>query len=196
MQIPGEFSPAAWFDAWPTGRSFVTNGPVLTFTVNGNRDGNQIEIAHGEGVEINATARVNPDLDEIGTLELVVHGEVIAASSARGAYGIQLQHTLQPESSTWFSLRTNGKRGTVAHTAPVYILVNGDQRFWKRDAVEKISRHYIKALETLRDSRPEPHDDFELFNTQKHILSKWDAVKSSQLHPGERRPTFLETGCS
>ncbi len=177
VQVPGEFSPQAWFDAWPDRRSFVSNGPMLTFTVNGNQDSNQFEIPYGEGIEIKAMARVNPDLDEMEKLELVVHGEVVATGSVQDGNTIHLQHTLQPGSSAWFSLRASGKRGTVAHTAPVYILVDGDQRFWKREAVEQIALGYIQTLETLRDSRPEIHEDFELFSTENTILPKWDASK-------------------
>ena len=177
VRVPGKFSPKAWFAAWPGGRSFVSNGPVLTFTVNGNQESNQFEIAHGENIDINAMARVNPDLDKIEKVELVVHGEVVATSSLRSANGIQLQHTLQPQSSVWFALRTYGKRGAVAHTAPVYVLVDGDQRFWKRDAVEGISQEYIKSLESLRNSTPDPQEDFELFNTENFVVPKWDVVK-------------------
>lgn len=74
-------------------------------------------------------------------------------------------------------MRTHAERGAVAHTAAVYVLVDGDQRFWKQAAVEKISQGYIDALEILRKSRPELHDDFELFNTENSILLKWDAAK-------------------
>jgi len=177
VQVSGEFTPQVWFEAWPEKRSFVSNGPVLSFTVNGNSQSNQVDITKGENIEIIALSRVNPDLDKIKSLELIVQGEVVATSSVQGPNGIALKHFLKPESSTWFALRTHGERGAVAHTAAVYVLVDGDQRFWKQEAVEKISQGYIDALEILRKSRPELHDDFELFNTENSILSKWDAAK-------------------
>ena len=177
VKVGNGFSPQAWFSAWRSGRSFVTNGPVITFDANGNMDENRFDISAGEVVEINAVARANPGFDELTRLELVVHGEVVAAGTTRTGDGIRLQHTLKPEASAWFALRASGKRGSLAHTSPSYIFVDGDKRFWKRAAVAEISRHYIRALEELRDSTPDPHEDFELFNTEKHILPVWEAGK-------------------
>ena len=179
VQAGEKFSPQAWFDMWRAGRSFVSNGPVITFDANGNTDENRFGIAAGEAVEINAVARVNPDFDELTRLELVVHGEVIAAEATRTGDAIRLQHTLQPEASAWFALRTTGKRGSLAHTSPSYILVDRDKRFWKREAVAEISRKYIRALEELRASTPDPAEDFELFNTEQHILPVWEAGKAA-----------------
>ena len=177
VKVAGDFSAQAWFDAWPDARSFVSNGPILTFEVNNDKESMQFDIHQGDSVQINASARVNPDIDEIKAIELIVQGEVVATSSKKGKNGIELQHKLQAKTSTWFVLRSMGKNGTVAHTAPVYVLVDGEARFWKRDAVEEISGNYIKALELLRKSRPEMYDDFELFNTEKLILRKWDIAK-------------------
>jgi hypothetical protein len=179
VHVPGEFSAKAWFDAWPKGRSFVSNGPVLTFDVNGDQEKGQFEVRHGDSLVINALARVNPDLDEIQKIDLIVHGEVIATSSQKSKNGISLTYKLEPESSLWFALRTLGKGGTVAHSAPVYVLVDGDKRFWKRDAVAEISNDYISALQTLRRSKPKLHDDFELFNTEHYILPKWNAAEAA-----------------
>ena len=177
VRVGEKFSPQAWFDAWRAGRSFVSNGPVITFDANGNTDENRFGIAAGEAVEINAAARVNPDFDTLTKLELIVHGEVAATSSTTTEDGIRLQHTLKPETSAWFALRAYGKSGSLAHTSPSYIFVDGDKRFWKREAVAGISRKYIRALEELRASTPDPHEDFELFNTEQHILPVWEAGK-------------------
>ena len=38
----GPFTPDAWFDAMKRGRTFVTNGPMLEFTVNGTPPGGEI----------------------------------------------------------------------------------------------------------------------------------------------------------
>ena len=177
VQVKGEFSPQSWFESWTKGRAMVSNGPVLTFSVNGNQRNNQIEIDRGETVDIKALARVNPDLDELQTLELVVHGEVIATARTSNSKDIELHYSLKPESSSWLALRTRGQRGAIAHTSPFYVLVDGEQKFWKPQAVEEISRHYIEVLKSFRDSTPHLDQEWELFNTEAFILPKWKDAK-------------------
>jgi hypothetical protein len=177
VQVKGEFSPQSWFESWTKGRAMVSNGPVLTFSVNGNQSNNQIEIDQGETVDIKARARVNPDLDELQTLELVVHGEVVATARASNNKDIELHYSLKLESSAWLALRTRGQRGAIAHTSPYYVLVDGEQRFWKPQAVEEISRHYIEVLKSFHNSTPQLDEEWELFNTEAFILPKWKAAK-------------------
>ena len=182
VHVKGEFSPQSWFKSWKKGRALVSNGPVLTFSANDNQSSNQIEIIQGETVSIKALARVNPDLDELQTLELVIHGEVVATAIASNNKDIELNYSLKPNSSAWLALRTRGQRGAIAHTSPFYVLVDGEQRFWKPQAVEEISRSYIEVLENFRNSTPQLDEEWELFNTEIFILPKWRAAKAALDH--------------
>ena len=69
-------------------------------TVNGQLLGSRIEVSAGDSVDIKATASINPSLDKLDRLELVLHGEVIASlTSEEGAEKLELRHTLQPRES-------------------------------------------------------------------------------------------------
>jgi hypothetical protein len=60
-----------WFDALKRGETFVTNGPMLEFTVNGKRMGSELRLKAGDKLTINATASINPDIDFLDSLELI-----------------------------------------------------------------------------------------------------------------------------
>ncbi|MEX2523486.1 MAG: hypothetical protein WD750_00880, partial [Gammaproteobacteria bacterium] len=79
----------------------------------------------------------------------------------------------QPRQALWFAVRVYGEQGSVAHSAPVYVQVGDDKRFWKRDAVGTIAASYLTALDDLRDSMPDPGADFEMFDTAGRLVSQW-----------------------
>ena len=69
------------FDA---GRTFVTNGPLLEFTVNGKRHGRGAARQARHEADIAAARKLNPDVDTLDRLELVVLGDVADTASADG----------------------------------------------------------------------------------------------------------------
>lgn len=174
VKVSGEFSPQKWFDAWQNGRSFVSNAPVLEFSVNGNDRDSVIRVAAGKALTITGRAGVNPDFDRLQRVDLVVQGEVISTMQpAEPAEDIEFEYTFQPQHALWFALRAHGERGSVAHSAPVYVQLDNDARFWKREAVRDIAEHYLARLEQLRDSEPDPGADFEIFDTRELLVSQW-----------------------
>lgn len=179
-KLRSRFSPQAWFDAWKGGRSFVSNGPVLEFAVNGERSGTEYVIRAGESVQLDATVAMNPDVGALDRLELVVHGEVVASVSAgEGEEAVALSHTLRPETSQWIALRAWGKGRRYAHSAPVYLLVDGERRSWRREAVPEIAARYLQLLETLRSSTPSLDEDWERFATESVLLPSWQADREA-----------------
>jgi hypothetical protein len=120
----------------------VTNGPFIDLTVNGRPMGADLTVARGTPLEIVAEADLNPDIDTLDRLELIVHGEVVASEPANGRSRIELRTRRPADRSQWLAVRAWGARQertnmTVAHSAPVYVVVDG-QPFWKADAVAGI----------------------------------------------------------
>ncbi len=178
VQLDGQFSVQAWYDAWVSGRSFVSNGPVLEFSVNGDTNRSEFNVQRGEKVSISATASVNPDMDSLAKLELVVHGEVVkTVSSDKGAESLQLSYDFQTLESQWLAIRAYGKENRVAHTAPVYLYVDDDQRFWNPAVAVDVAAKYVDVLEAFRASRPDLDEDWERGDTEGSLLTRWDADK-------------------
>ncbi|MEM7467241.1 MAG: CehA/McbA family metallohydrolase [Pseudomonadota bacterium] len=177
-KVGNTFSVDRWFNAWRNKRSFISNAPVIEFQINGDHEAREYELNSGESISIVAEADVNPDFDQLERLELVIHGAVVA-TAGRPASGsvLKLTHTTKAEESIWLALRTYGANGTVAHSAPVYIYVDGNKAFWNKENAEGLALKYIDILNTLKNSEPTLKEEWERFNVENDVLPKWHQSK-------------------
>jgi hypothetical protein len=136
--IPDEvFSYDAWCRAVRAGRTFLSAGPILSLSVDGLQVGDTLELPRGGGtVEVEAVAE---SIFPIQTLEIVVGGQVVAATSEPGgARRLTLRAPLRVDANTWVAARCGGPgyydmarfrdcwgRGMFAHTSPIYLAVGG-----------------------------------------------------------------------
>jgi hypothetical protein len=153
-RVDGEFTYQSWIDALKQGRTFITNSPLLTFTVNGREAGSTLAVssARDKVVRIHAKAESQLPYDR---LEIVSNGSVIAEASPSGARHkaeIHLEHPLG--ASCWIAARAtedqsryraldfqqvHNPQGTLlsslygtrrpeavfAHSSPVYVVRDG-----------------------------------------------------------------------
>jgi hypothetical protein len=176
-KVDGPFSADAWFAAFRRGHMYVTNGPLLEFTVNGQPMGAELKVARGAMLEVIGEADLNPDVDQLSHVELVAHGDVIATAPAKGESRVTLRATVPAERSTWLAIRAWGARQersnmTVAHSAPVYVLVDG-QPFWKRDAVAAIAAEQQARLDELITADVDARGDLEPWETFPLMQQEW-----------------------
>ena len=161
VEIDGPFSVDAWFDAFRAGRLYVTNGPLLEVTANGRPLGDELHVEPGAPVEVVAEASLNPDLDRLDRLELVVHGEVVASEPANGRDRVSLRTTVTADRSLWLAVRAFSERQepgnvTVAHSAPIYVIVEG-RPFYRDESVPELvalQRTRLRELATLSREPP------------------------------------------
>jgi hypothetical protein len=132
-----EFSYDAWCRAVRAGRTFLSAGPLLTFSVEGAEIGDTLTLPAGGGtLEVVAVAE---SILPIHTLEIVQGGRVVAATEEpQGARRLELRTSLRIEGNTWLAARCGGPRyfemtrfldvwgrGMFAHTSPIYVAVGG-----------------------------------------------------------------------
>ena len=177
VKVGESFSVSNWFNAWRNQRSFVSNGPVIEFSVNGDEQGTEYEVSRGDAITISASSQINPDFDQLENLELVVHGNVSASATSSTEDGLDLSHTMAAEESFWFALRARGKHGAVAHTAPIYVYVDKNKQFWNKETAERLALKYIDTLKTLKNSTPDLNEEWERFNVENDVLPKWHQAK-------------------
>jgi hypothetical protein len=67
----------------------------------------------------------------------------------------------------------------VAHTAPAYLYVDGNKRFWKRERVSEIASQYVDVLNKFKASTPDPDQDWERADTEGALLTRWNADKEA-----------------
>ncbi len=159
VQVRSDFSADGWFAGLRAGQTFVSNGPMLSLDVHSAGMGNSLAVDQGARLQIKAGARVNPDLDRLDRLELIVHGDVVAVVSAFDQSSeLSLNHELTVEEGVWIAVRASGAAGTLAHSAPVYITLRGEGgRFAKRAALARLVAKYRGKLgEMLARSAQQP----------------------------------------
>src|SRR5262245_35479105 len=79
VKVEGSFSYDTWIAGLRAGRSFVTNGPLIDFTVDGQGPGAMLERAQPGMVRVRARVLSRLPFDKI---EVVQNGEVVAEQSA------------------------------------------------------------------------------------------------------------------
>lgn len=127
-----EFTYATWIQAFKEGRTFVTNGPLLQITFNGEDPGHEF-VASGKSLELKIKGPA-VSIVPMEALEIVVNGEVVRRIEA-GADPkiISIDDTLVLNKSSWVAVRTIGPghrwvtndQDVYAHTSPVYVTVDG-----------------------------------------------------------------------
>jgi hypothetical protein len=127
-----EFSYDTWCRNLKLGRTFLSGGPLLEFSVDGAQIGDTVQLAAGGGtLEVTATAN---SVLPVHTLQIVHNGQVVAQSDEPGgARSLSLQARLKITDHSWLCARVSGpnyaplahhdvwSRGVFAHTSPIYV---------------------------------------------------------------------------
>lgn len=77
----------------------------------------------------------------------------------------------------------------VAHSTPVYLIVDG-QPTWKASAVPELVQRYRTALREVMDTPIDPEEDLETFETRELLLREW-ARQRELLRDGVREADSL-----
>jgi hypothetical protein len=162
----------AWIDGIRRGRTFVTNGPLLTFEVNGERPGGEIHLPAGGG-SIEVSGRFD-SIVPVDRLELYNNGTVIETVTAGGRRG-ELRKRLPVTRSGWLTLRAISDRPhhpvedayVVAETSPVYVYC-GDQPIRSREDAEYFLR-WVDDVARQAEADPNWRSDQE----RRHVLDQF-----------------------
>ena len=123
-----------WVEAVREGRTFVTNGPLIQFTINGEIPGSEIRLPAG-GAARSRCARRLESIVPLETFEIIRNGKVIESipldyDNRKAVFEKRIEVT----ESGWYTLKAAGSgikhpiddAYPVAETSPIYVLV-GDQ---------------------------------------------------------------------
>ncbi|MDG2304919.1 MAG: CehA/McbA family metallohydrolase [Candidatus Binatia bacterium] len=167
-----------WLDAVGEGRTFVTNGPLLEFEVNGAGIGDRIRIDVPGVVRVEASVRFDPTRDDVEALELVRDGKVVHRVTEVTELGrIAFSLRLPMEQSGWLALRSDGAkidrrpihddmggaiklrpRSSAAHTGVISVRVAGTPPLGTGTAARRLAeaaREEMAALHELFESSKE-----------------------------------------
>ena len=123
-----ELSHVSWSDAVRAGRTYTTSGPLMDFTVEGLRPGDELTLPESGGsVHVTATATCAMPINK---LEIVFNGKVIAqVSSKDGAKMLAIDESIDLPGSGWIAARAVSDLvawhvwpvNFAAHTSAVYV---------------------------------------------------------------------------
>lgn len=158
------FDYRTWLDGFRQGRSFASNGPVMTLDVSGHAPGDEIRLESAGAVAVRAGVQTQTPLDRV---ELLMNGQVIHSEPAEGKTTIGFEAKVPVRDSCWIALRALGPRHRLilndtmafAHSSPVYVTVSGqpvrvidDVRFY-REWVERLIARTQKSPRFATEER-------------------------------------------
>lgn len=189
-------SPETWFEALAAGRTFVTNGPLITrFEIDGRASGDSCRFAE-PGAVVSGEISVR-SLYPVSRVEIVRNGAVAATLNIDPPRGtVDTSFSVSLFESSWVAARVYGdKRGWItagnylfAHTSPVYFTVAG-RRVLVRDDAAFFSQ-YIEDLEFLARAKgqwPDTLQSSRVFRELAAARAWYDALAHggvSLVHPG------------
>jgi hypothetical protein len=132
----------------------VSNGPLLTLTVDGNDPGSVLDVAAAT-VHVRAEARGVVPLESV---EILLGGEVVAEASAHGSpiANVALETDVTVPASGWLAARCGSShqlfqrpanQRVFAHTSPVYLQKAGQPMSVDAAAVTR----FLAALDRMLD---------------------------------------------
>jgi hypothetical protein len=138
-------SVSAFKEAIRRGRTVVTNGPWLTFEVNGQGSGAVLDLAAGDRLDIRARVQGH------GAEELTLVGPDGVVAEGDAASDLRIETTVA-DGPTWIAAVARGAghpntldESVLAHTSPVYVDVAG--RRIAREADARWCLEFLDALE-------------------------------------------------
>lgn len=168
VKTPRPYTDASWLDALRQGKSFMTNGPLLEFTVDGLGLGNTVVLEGAGRVTVSARARGRVDF---GQIEVLRNGEVVAAAPAsakNGFFDAAMEHEVAIDQSSWLAVRippvdvdyNRPEREPVAfneygkplfaHSSPIYVAVDGKPVFVP-EAARRLRQQVKADMATIRE---------------------------------------------
>lgn len=166
-----------WVEAIRKGRTFVTNGPILEFTVNGEMAGSEIRLPESGGtVEVAGSFESIVPIDK---MEVFVNGkavETVPVNSTKGEFRKRLTVT----GSSWITFRASTAKAAhpiddeyvVGETGPVYVMC-GDKPIRSREDAEYFVR-WIDDITTQAAAHPGWRSEKE----KKHVLGQFAEARA------------------
>jgi TolB protein len=169
---------ANWMQAMLSGRGFVTNGPLVEFTVNGKMPGEELALKSGQRIQLTADVHSLAALERV---EVVRNGEVFhTATLAEAGRRAQVDVPIEVKSSGWYSVRAIGPARSFpventrpqAVTNPVYVIVN-NQPIRDRASAE----YFVKWIDRLTQMATE-HPGWRSEREKAHVMGQFAEARA------------------
>ena len=146
-----QFTPDAWFSGLKDGKTFVTNGPALFLEADGNLPGSEINTSSGAVTQLKVKAISNSVIGNITRVAIYNNdGMVTEKMNTDNSDSVAISTSYTVTKSQWLSAVTYCNNGAVAHTTPIYFMVDGKPTFDRKKAPAIIQKQ-VEAIRKLKD---------------------------------------------
>jgi hypothetical protein len=166
-----EFSADNWFSGLKAGHSFVSNGPALLLNVDGKLPGAEIMKTKGSKVAIAVKANCHSKIGVINRVDIYNNDGLVMEKmnvDKSDVVSISLEHPL--EKSQWIAAVVYCDNGAVAHTTPVYVIVDGKPT-WDVKKAPEIIRTQLAGIGNIEQ------EEREKANPDRGILERLQAAR-------------------
>ena len=163
-----------WIRGLTAGRSFVTNGPLLSLRVEGREPGDELRLPGRDAAPVRVEAEAS-SIFPMDTLDIIVNGKVAFSTKPEDPYHVKISTTVPIERSGWVAARATGPEKldllmdsyVYAHTSPVYV-VKGDQVPRSPEDARYFVKWTERVLELLEESQA-----FDNPTQKEEVLQLW-----------------------
>jgi hypothetical protein len=125
---------ASYIEGMRRGRTFVTNGPILTLEADGQPIGGELQLSKPGPITIEGQVRFDPEREDIHTIEVVLGGRVVPAHTRTLSPGVvEVRAEVEVSRSSWVALRVAGSK---LDEAPFVLL---DVPGWVQGLVDRVA---------------------------------------------------------
>ena len=161
-KVDGPFTYKNWLAGVRAGRTFVTTGPMLEFTINGQDIGGEVVLDKAGEVRIKGFIQDPIDnKDNWGRLlelELIENGQVVRRFPRiddSGTFHFDIRYKVKKTS--WLALRTSRSEtvfpswapNSMAHSAPIYVTLENTPAIETHSHAQAIAKDWLASLESL-----------------------------------------------
>ncbi len=163
-----------WVDAIRHGRTFVTNGPLIQFNVDGQLPGSEIRLPESGG-DVEVSGQLS-SIVPVDRMEIYFNGAVLETVPFKdGATTGSLSKRIPVKRSGWFTLRAISNRNhfpvddpfIVAETSPVFVYC-GDQPIRSQEDAQ----YFIRWIDDIT-RQAEAHAGWRSERERKHVLGQF-----------------------
>ncbi len=146
-KVDGEFTTDKWFSSIEQGTSFVTNGPLIKFSIGDAIPGNTIETSKPVTKNLRLYVSIEPTIDQLKQAQLIINGQIIDTFYADDKGQIRVDQPITIDGPSWIAVKVEGEQQSLAHTGAIYVNYN-DQGHGLTDksAVAKRMLSYLDQL--------------------------------------------------
>ncbi len=149
-----------WFEGLSEGRTFVSNGPALSFMAGGKLPGTEYPVKKGTRIKIQAKVQGHADVGLPEILE-ITDGNGLVKKVQRTRHSkdptlpptqdsLELVFDYEVKESGWITASTRCSNGALAHTTPVYLIVDG-RPTWSRKHGPRLIEKQLASIKRIEN---------------------------------------------